>query len=101
MKIVIVIGLMMVAGLMMLSIYDTPFSKPVIKPSDSVATIGPRVQKPIVSKDPNPFINPFLKEVDGFIKSALANRQAPGAALAVLRDTSIIFLKGYGLREIG
>ncbi|MBI3482716.1 MAG: beta-lactamase family protein [Bacteroidetes bacterium] len=32
---------------------------------------------------------------------ALANRQAPGAALAVLKDTSIIFLKGYGLREFG
>jgi len=29
----------------------------------------------------------------------LANRQAPGAAVAIVRDTSIILLKGYGLRN--
>jgi len=32
---------------------------------------------------------------------ALANRQAPGAAIAVVKDSSIILIKGFGLREIG
>lgn len=52
-----------------------------------------------VAKDENPFVEASLKEFESFIKMALANGQAPGAALAIVRDTSIIFLKGYGLRD--
>ncbi len=51
------------------------------------------------SLTPNPFVEHALKEFDAIIKTALANRQAPGAAVAIVRDTSIIFLKGYGLRN--
>ena len=50
--------------------------------------------------DPNPFIEKAVKEFEGFVKTALTNRQAPGAAVAILRDTNIIFLKGYGLRDV-
>jgi beta-lactamase class C len=53
-----------------------------------------------VASDPNPFVERALKEFEGFIKTAIANRQAPGAAVAIVRDTNIIFLKGYGLRDI-
>lgn len=52
-----------------------------------------------VSTEANPFVTSALKEFEGFIKTALANRQAPGAAVAIVKDTSIIFLKGYGLRN--
>ena len=52
-----------------------------------------------VSNDANPFVESALREFEGLIKTALTNRQAPGAAIAVVRDTSIIFLKGYGLRD--
>lgn len=58
-------------------------------------------QSVFVYADPNPFVQLSIKEFDSFIKMTLANRQAPGAALAVLKDTSIICLKGYGLREFG
>src|SRR5882762_34894 len=58
------------------------------------------VDKNIVAyPDPNPFVQGALKEFEGFIKTVLANRQAPGAAVAIVRDTSIILLKGYGLRD--
>src|ERR1041385_2418397 len=54
-----------------------------------------------VFNDPNPFTRQAIGEFESFIKMAIANKQAPGAALAIVKDTSIIFLKGYGLREIG
>ncbi len=69
---------------------------PVIK-KDS-AQVG--IDKNIVAHhDPNPFVESALKEFEGFIKTAIVNRQAPGAAVAIVKDTSIIFLKGYGLRD--
>src|SRR5579859_652688 len=69
-------------------------AKPAIK-KDSVS-----VEKDVAPfQEPNPFVGKALKEFEGFIKTALANRQAPGAAVAIVRDTNIIFLKGYGLRD--
>ncbi len=58
-----------------------------------------REKNAFVSRQDNPFVARALTEFEGFIKTALANRQAPGAAVAVVKDTSIIFLKGYGLRN--
>ena len=93
--------MLMVAGLIMFNIDNVPLSQPSIELRDSLPLAPTPKQKTIVNPDPNPYVNSFLKEFDGFIKTAIANRQAPGAALAVLKDTSIIFLKGYGLRELG
>ncbi len=71
-------------------------AKPIIK-KDSVRIVVDKNISP--HDDPNPFVQDALKEFEGFIKTALANRQAPGAAVAIVKDTSIIFLKGYGLRD--
>jgi beta-lactamase class C len=71
-------------------------AKPVIK-KDSIPLVVDKNISPY--HDPNPFVQSALKEFEGFIKTALANRQAPGAAVAIVKDTSIIFLKGYGLRN--
>jgi beta-lactamase class C len=69
---------------------------PILK-KDSVGVI---IDKNIAAyKDPNPFVENALKEFEGFINTAIVNRQAPGAAVAIVRDTGIIFLKGFGLRD--
>jgi beta-lactamase class C len=110
MKIAFAIGLMMVAGLILFDVYLAPLAEPNIESVDSVKSIliptpipTPTIskQKKIVNHDPNPFVDNFLNEFDSFIKMSVANQQAPGAALAVVKDTNIIFLKGYGLREFG
>ncbi|HEV8512584.1 MAG TPA: serine hydrolase domain-containing protein, partial [Cyclobacteriaceae bacterium] len=49
--------------------------------------------------DHNPFVENALKEFEGFVMTAIVNRQAPGAAVAIVKDTNIIFLKGFGLRD--
>ena len=49
--------------------------------------------------DPNPFVQQLLLEYQHYINSAILSGKAPGAAVAIVRDSSIIFLKGFGLKE--
>jgi len=70
-------------------------AKPVVK--DSI--LSSVIKEVLVYHDPNPFVEQSLQEFEGFVNTAIANHQAPGAAVAVVRDTNIIFLKGYGLRN--
>ncbi|MFN7838970.1 MAG: serine hydrolase domain-containing protein, partial [Bacteroidota bacterium] len=42
-----------------------------------------------------------LRELDAYIDNARKEWQAPGLAVAVVKDGKIIFKKGYGVREIG
>ncbi len=39
--------------------------------------------------------------LDGYVAKALADWEAPGLAIAVVRNDSVIFAKGFGVREIG
>ncbi len=74
--------------------------KAIAKPIAKTDSVRVAIDRNIAAyDDPNPFVENALKEFDGFIKTAIANRQAPGAAVAVVKDTTIIFLKGYGLRD--
>lgn len=109
MKISLVIGMLMIAGLVLFSLDNAPLSQPTLAKAvvdvRELLRVTPTAPLPkkklIVNADPNPWVKSFLKEYDSFVKMAVANHQAPGAALAVLKDTSIIFLKGYGLQELG
>lgn len=40
-------------------------------------------------------------DVDAYIQAALKAWKVPGLALAIVRDDSVIYAKGYGVREIG
>lgn len=42
-----------------------------------------------------------LREFDSYVDNARKEWQAPGLAVAVVKDGKIIFKKGYGMREIG
>src|SRR6478736_5272939 len=70
---------------------------PIIHKKDSISVIVDKTISPF--DDPNPLVERSLKEFEGFIKTAIVNRQAPGAAVAIVKDTNIIFLRGYGLRD--
>jgi len=71
-------------------------ARPIIKKHSALVMVDKNIS---VYPDPNPFVESALKEFEGFIKTAIVNRQAPGAAVAIVKDTSVIFLKGYGLRD--
>ncbi|HEX6574786.1 MAG TPA: serine hydrolase [Gemmatimonadaceae bacterium] len=41
------------------------------------------------------------QEMDAYVAQAVRDWQAPGLAIAVVKDGKIVFAKGYGVREIG
>ncbi|NUM75155.1 serine hydrolase, partial [candidate division KSB1 bacterium] len=42
-----------------------------------------------------------LKRLDTYIEQARVKWEVPGLAVAMVEDDSIIFAKGYGVRELG
>lgn len=42
-----------------------------------------------------------LAGLDGYINAAMRDWEVPGLAIAVVRDDSVIFARGYGVREAG
>jgi CubicO group peptidase (beta-lactamase class C family) len=42
-----------------------------------------------------------LQGLDAYIQKSMAEWQVPGLAIAVVKDDRVVFLKGYGVREIG
>jgi CubicO group peptidase (beta-lactamase class C family) len=39
--------------------------------------------------------------IDAYIENAMRDWQIPGLAVAVVKDDSVVFMKGYGVREMG
>jgi len=42
-----------------------------------------------------------LKEIDAYAAKAGADWRVPGFALAIVKDDRVVFVKGYGVRELG
>lgn len=62
----------------------------------------PVEEKPLTAEiDPNPYVQQLLVEYQKFIDKGILSGQAPGAAVAIVKDSTIIFLKGFGLKESG
>src|SRR6478736_3757903 len=56
---------------------------------------------PAPTPDPNPFIVELLADYERKIDSLSNTSHTPGAAIAIVYDTTIIFLKGVGVRKVG
>lgn len=44
---------------------------------------------------------PFPASLDAYVKGAVRDWDIPGAALAVVKDGRVVFVRGYGVRELG
>ena len=42
-----------------------------------------------------------LSELDGYITRAVQDWRIPGLAISIVKDDSVVFAKGYGVRELG
>lgn len=51
-------------------------------------------------RNSNPYLQKLLLAYSKYVNDAVEKNQTPGAAVAIVRDTSIIYLKGFGLRAI-
>ena len=67
-----------------------------------VVAIHPPLYKkvaPAITLSANPHWIELLKEYDAYIREAVETGEAPGAAVAIVKDSSVLFLKGFGLGD--
>ncbi|HZX72779.1 MAG TPA: serine hydrolase domain-containing protein, partial [Cyclobacteriaceae bacterium] len=76
---------------------DSPINK------NAVIVAAPRAGSadPVVVSDPNPHTQKMLIDFEKFVNQSIATGQSPGAAVAVVKDTSLIYLKGFGVKQAG
>src|ERR1051326_1260435 len=42
-----------------------------------------------------------LRDFDAYVAKAVQDWRVPGLAIVVVKDDSVVFIKGYGVRELG
>jgi len=47
----------------------------------------------------NPYLENFLHDYQQFLQESLIETGVPGAAVAIIMDSTVVFLKGYGVRS--
>lgn len=70
-------------------------SKPVIV---SRVPVGAKIA-PAITLTANPYWNQLLDEYEAFVREAISNGEAPGAAVAIVQDSSVLMLNGFGLSD--
>ena len=65
------------------------------------AVVNPSITPPALKPDPNPFITELLAEYEKQLDSLADQSHTPGAAIAIVYDSTIIFMKGLGVRKVG
>lgn len=48
-----------------------------------------------------PYLTGVVQEYEGIIQKLMRSSGTPGAAVAIVKDSSIIFIKGFGLKRLG
>ncbi len=49
----------------------------------------------------NPYLNALILDYDHYVDKALSDGLTPGVAVAIVYDTSVVFIKGYGTKVYG
>lgn len=81
------------------SVASRQHTPPPVAAADSIHKDTHALTAPYVFFDQNPHLQKLLTEYESFLRTSLRNGLAPGIAVAIVRDTSIIYLKGLGLRD--
>jgi beta-lactamase class C len=89
-KIILAIVMLLVVGAFVMSLMQGHTTK---IPASTITL-------PVTTK-PNPYILSLLTDYETNIRTQLARTGTPGIAIAIVEDTTIIYLKGFGVKEIG
>lgn len=57
--------------------------------------------KSLLPSLPNPFLQKLLANYEGEMIDLLNETKTPGLAIAIVKDSTVIFLKGFGVRQVG
>jgi beta-lactamase class C len=69
--------------------------------NDSTEILPSPVTVVNVNESDNPYLQSVVNSYHDFIQQAIENGMAPGAAVAIVHDTTVILLKGFGLKQTG
>lgn len=100
----IVCGLLSLVGLAFVYSANAPKKElELIPETEKIAPIAAVVPEKDVTAiaDPNPYVQKVLLQYEEFIERAIRAGTSPGAAVAIVKDSSIIYLKGFGLKQTG
>lgn len=56
---------------------------------------------PIATTLPNPYVENLLEDYEKAMLDLQQKTRTPGLAIAIVQDSTILFMKGYGIREVG
>jgi beta-lactamase class C len=57
--------------------------------------------EPIETALPNPYVERLLDDYEAELLDMLEKTRTPGLAVAIVQDSTILFMKTYGVREVG
>jgi len=57
------------------------------------------IPQPWTAPATNPYLEKFLNDYQRFLQESLVETGVPGAAVAIVMDSTIVFLRGYGVRS--
>jgi len=96
-RLIVVIFLVLVGSLIFYNYRhkETTAKKP------AVAVHAPSRTKiaPAITLSGNPYWIELLNDYKSYIKSSIQNGEAPGAAVAIVKDSSVLFLEGFALSD--
>ena len=64
-----------------------------------VGAVALSAGRPIAAQKPAAPVN--LKDFDAYVAKAMKDWKVPGMAIAIVKNDSIVFAKGYGVRKLG
>lgn len=67
----------------------------------ALALLSPSVAFPQASRAAKARPAPDLKAFDAYVAKAVKEWEVPGFAIAIVKDDSVVFARGYGVRELG
>src|SRR5215212_7971542 len=65
----------------------------------AAAVSRPALAQPARAAAPRPL--PDLKAFDAYVAQGVRDWEIPGLAIAIVRNDSVVFARGYGVRELG
>lgn len=70
-------------------------------PAAPVSSVAPAFLPALVLPTPNPPLEEFVAKYDRYFAEQMARTGTPGAAMVIVKDSQVVFQRGYGLRAVG
>src|SRR6478609_6097117 len=61
----------------------------------------PLIKKQYAKRPPNPILQKVIHDYEEKLGALVDKAQTPGLAVAIVHDSTIVFMKGFGVRAVG